>query len=353
MSSKRTVLSGIRPTAKDQHLGNYLGAMRNFVTDSERPDNDCFFFVADQHALTTAGKKFEPEAIRHGTRAIVLNLIAAGVSEDACFYAQSAVPETSELTWILDCFASAHELEGMHHWAEKKARLGELGVEANAGLLTYPVLMAADILGPLTDEVPVGHDQRQHVEFARDLARRFNAVTGTSLFTVPEIALHDDLTIRSLGRPEGSAVFAGKMGKSDPKGCVNLNDPPEVIRKKVRQAYSDPARVTREMPGNPQVCNIYTLHQLLSDGATVARVLQECPVAKITCYDCKSLVAEAIITLLAPIQERRRELDARGASYVEEILASGNARARARIAPVVAEAKELMGLMSAAPVRHV
>lgn len=346
MSITHLVLSGIRPTAEDQHLGNYLGAMKNFVTDSRDPSKECFFFVADLHALTTAGKDYDPAGIRRGTRAIVLNLIAAGVDENACFYAQSAVPETSELTWILSCFAAVNDLSGMHHWAEKRDKLAQLGSEANAGLLTYPVLMAADILGPRANEVPVGHDQRQHVEFARDLARRFNNVTNSKLFTIPEVALHDDVTVRSLGKPEDpSAVFAGKMGKSDPKGCIFLNDPPDVILQKVRRAYSDPARVTRDTPGNPEVCNVFTLHQMLSTGPVIGRVLQECRTAGITCYECKSVVAEAIIGLLTPIQERRRELDARGPGYVEEILAAGNARARARIIPVVEEAKELMGLM--------
>lgn len=349
---RRMILSGIRPTAEDQHLGNYLGAMKNFVVDSQNPANECYFFVADQHALTTAGKEFDPLGIQRGTRAIVLNLLAAGVSEESCFYAQSAVPETSELAWILNCLAYVHDLEDMHHWAEKKGKLAQLGAEANSGLLTYPVLMAADILGPLADEVPVGHDQRQHVEFARDLARRFNAVTKSKLFIEPAIALHDDVTVRSLGKPETGAQFAGKMGKSDPKGCINLNDPPDVIRAKVRKAYSDPARTTRDTPGTPEICNVYTLHQLLSDGEVIARVQRECRTAGITCFDCKSLVAETIIQLLAPIQERRRELDARGPGYVEEILATGNARARARIAPVVAQAKDFMGLMPAAEVRR-
>ena len=343
----RTILSGIRPTAEDQHLGNYLGAMKNFVADSQNPVNECYFFVADQHALTTAGKEFNPLGIRRGTRAIVLNLLAAGVSEESCFYAQSAVPETSELAWILNCFTAVNDLQGMHHWAEKKGKLAQLGAEANAGLLTYPVLMAADILGPLADEVPVGHDQRQHVEFARDLARRFNAVTKSKLFTVPELALHDDVTVCSLGKPEDGVQFAGKMGKSDPKGCINLNDSPDVILAKVRKAYSDPVRTTRDIPGDPEVCNVYTLHQLLSEGEVIVRVQYECRTAGITCFDCKSLVAEEIVRVLAPIQERRRELDARGPGYVEEILAAGNQRARARIAPVVVEAKELMGLMRA------
>lgn len=345
--ARRVILSGIRPTAEDQHIGNYLGAIVQFVKFADNPSSECLFFVADQHALTTAGNSYNPEGIRRGTRAIVLNLLAAGVSKESCFYAQSAVPETSELAWILNCLAAVNDLSGMHHWAEKKDNLAKLGAEANAGLLTYPVLMAADILGPRANDVPVGHDQRQHVEFARVLARRFNTVTGTELFTIPRAVVQDEVTVRSLGKPVPGEVFAGKMGKSDPNGCVFLGDSPELVRKKVRVAYSDPARARRVDPGNPEVCNLFSLHQLLSTGEDIGKVMSGCRTAGIGCRDCKDIVADRLIEILDPIQERRREIEALGPKYIDDVLDHGNRRARSKIAPLVAEAKDLMGLMPA------
>ncbi len=342
MSEKQVVLSGIRPTAEDQHLGNYLGAIRYFVELSHRPELDCFFFIADQHALTTSGTVFDAEGIRRGRRAIMLNLLAAGVNPNATIFAQSAVPETSELNWILACLARVHELEGMHHWMEKKDKLVTLGAEANAGLLTYPVLMAADILGPRASIVPVGKDQHQHVEFARDLARTFNRVTGTSFFPVPDLHEHPEVTIKSLAKP------AEKMGKSEMDGCVFLNDSDAEVHRKMARAISDPQRQRRTDPGNPYICNVYSLHQELSDGPTIQWALTGCQDASIGCIECKGRVAEGILQITRPIRERRQELEAQNPSKIDELLAEGNARARARIAPTVAEAKELMGLAEAA-----
>lgn len=339
---RQIVLSGIRPTAEDQHLGNYLGAIRYFAELSHKEDTECFFFVADLHALTTCGLTFEAEGIRRGRDAIVLNLLAAGVNPDSTIYTQSSIPELAELAWILGCLTRVGELETMHHWSEKRGKLSELGVEANAGLLTYPVLMAADILGPRADLVPVGEDQRQHVEFARELARTFNRVTNTQCFPVPNVQVRGEVTVRSTTHPED------KMGKSDPDGCVFLNDPPDVTKMKFARAASDPARVRLTDPGNPEICNVFTMHQQLSPGEDVLWAMKGCRDASIGCFECKMRVAGHVNKLLEPMRERRRELDAKGPSFITEILDAGNRRARARVAETVAAAKEIMGLSQAA-----
>ncbi len=337
--SKRIILSGIRPTAEDQHLGNYLGAIKDFVELSSNPGNDCFYFIADQHALTTTGVKFEAEGIRRGRSAIVLNLLAAGVNPESTIYAQSAIPETSELAWILGCLAKVHSLEEMHHWSEKKGQLQNLVMEANAGLLTYPVLMAADILGPRADLIPVGKDQYQHVEFARDLARAFNRVTGTTFFQIPNLSDRNEMIVRSLTKPEE------KMSKSDADGCVFLNDPEKLVQRKFTRAVSDPARKLRTDPGDPLVCNVYTFHQQLSSGERLIWAQKGCLSASIGCFECKSDIGKTVFELLAPIQERRRELEASGGeTYVRDVLEAGARKARKRITETVAEVKELMGL---------
>lgn len=340
---KRIVLSGIRPTAEDQHLGNYLGAIQHFVSLSEDPKNACYFFIADMHALTTAGTTYDAEAIRRGRAAIVLNLLAVGIDpETSVIYTQSAIPEIAELSWILACLSRVHVLEDMHHWAEKKGKLADLGLEANAGLLTYPVLMTADILGPRAQVVPVGKDQRQHVEFARDLARAFNRVTGSTLFPIPDLHENAEITVKSLSDPKE------KMGKSDPNGCLFLNDSSESTQQKLMVAVTDPARKRRNDPGNPAICNIYALHEQISQPDVLRWAQSGCLAATIGCRECKERLAEGVNRLLAPVRDRRATLEVDSAERVHEILDDGNRRARARVAETVARAKDLLGLSSAA-----
>jgi len=336
---KKIVISGIRPTAEDQHLGNYLGAIRYFVELARKEEYSCFFFVADLHALTTCGSSFDAAGICRGRDAIVLNLLASGIDPQmSTIYTQSAVPEITELAWILACLSRVHILQDMHHWAEKKSALINLGIEANAGLLTYPVLMAADILGLRADVVPVGKDQHQHVEFARDLARAFHRITGNALFPVPDLHEQQETTVKSLTRPKE------KMGKSDPDGCLFLNDPPDVIGRKLGAAFTDPARKRRTDAGNPDGCNIYVLHQDISPSEDLVWAREGCQTASIGCRDCKSRLATHINTLLTPLRDRRQQLEAQGADLVKSVLNDGNRRARTRIAETVAAAKELMGL---------
>jgi len=338
---KKTVVSGIRATGR-MHLGNYYGALRHFARLGADPGYLCYFFIASLHSLTTLVKRKDAAAdaaqMRQDTRTIVRDMLAVGVDPDrSVIYDQSTVPETTELAWILGCLTSVSELVGMPHFKDKRNQLSGLGVDANAGLLTYPVLMAADILGPLAHLVPVGEDQHPHVELTRDLARRFNARFEVDLFPIPGLIEEEAVRVPGL---DGS----GKMGKSESGGnAIWLDDPPEAVLSKLRPAVTDTARVRRTDPGNPEHCNVFALHRLVSPGEDIAWAQTGCTTAGIGCLECKMRLGEHVNTLLAPIQEKRREIDARGDAYIDEILESGGERARACIAPTVAEVKRLVG----------
>jgi len=253
-TNKKVVLSGIRATGK-LHLGNYFGAMRYFVKMSQEKDKKCFFFIANLHTLTT---KMDPADIKRDLKEIVLDFISVGINpEKSIIFAQSSVPETCELSWLLNCLTPVAELERMPHFKEKKDKKIALKEIINAGLLTYPVLMAADILGPCASLVPVGEDQHPHVELTRELARRFNHIYGET-FPIPELLKSEAIRVPGL---DGT----GKMGKSD-QNTIDLSDSPKVIKNKIAKAVTDPARIRRKDAGNPDICNIYALHMLMSTG---------------------------------------------------------------------------------------
>ncbi len=341
--SKRTVVSGIRATGT-LHLGNYLGAIRQCVELAQDERNDCHFFVADLHTMTT---RPDPKDLLRYRRGVVLDFLAAGIDpERATIYTQSSVPETTELMWILSCLTPVSELMRMHHFADKRDELEQHGLVANTGLLIYPVLMAADILGPRANVVPVGDDQRAHVEMARNLAQRFNQMYG-DLFPVPELRIRDERRVPSLKTP------GKKMGKSDEDGVIPLDVAPERLKKLLRQAFTDPARDTRDKPGTPGICNIYTLHQFVSPRADLEWAHDGCTTAGIGCGDCKERLGTNLNLVLQPIRERRADLLARPPGYIDEILHEGGRRARARIQETVARAKELAGIPAAqAPTNH-
>ncbi len=334
---KRTVVSGIRATGA-LHLGNYLGAIRQCAELAEDGRNDCHFFVADLHTMTT---RPDPEDLRRYRRGVVLDFLAAGIDPArATIYTQSSVPETAELLWILSCLTPVSELMRMHHFADKRAELEKHGLMANAGLLTYPVLMAADILGPRANLVPVGDDQRAHVEMARNLAERFNQTYG-ELFPIPDLRIRDERRVPSLTTP------GKKMGKSDEDGVIPLDVTPERLKKLLRQAFTDPARSTRDKPGTPEICSIYTLHQFVSTRDDLAWAHDGCTTAGIGCGDCKERLGVNLNAILQPIRERRASLMARPPEDLDEILYEGGRRARARIQETVARAKDLAGIPAA------
>ena len=341
-TQQKVALSLIRATGRT-HLGNYLGAVRSFVQLDASDDVSCIFGVATLHSLTTQG---DPEALRRDIRGVVIDFLAAGVDpERSIIFDQTAVPETLQLSWILSCLATAGRLERMHHWKEKKDKLADLGQAANVGLFSYPVLMAADILGPGADIVPVGEDQVQHVEFARELARRFNHQFG-EYFKVPEVLEREAIRVPGLSA-------SGKMGKSEgEKATLYLSDSYDQQWNKIKVAPTDPARVRLKDPGDPQKCNIGGMHRILDqvglhEEGALEWVNEGCTQAKMGCFPCKKKLLDVMEdSFLKEIRERREQIAAKGNGFIDEIIAEGNLRAQARIRPIVEGAMERVGLIT-------
>jgi tryptophanyl-tRNA synthetase len=323
------VLSGIQPTG-DIHLGNYLGAVRHWVTDQDV--HDSYYCIVDLHALTIPR---DPGELRTKTLETAMILVAAGLDPARCtLFVQSQVPEHTELSWLLECVASMGELRRMTQFKDKTAKGGE--TDARVGLFTYPVLQAADILIYDADLVPVGEDQRQHLELCRDLALRFNHRYGDT-FVLPEALIRPlGAKIQDLQEP------ARKMSKSSdsPQGTLLVLDPPDVIRRKIRRAVTDPGTEVRFDPeSKPGVSNLVQILAVAS-GRSPAEVAAS--------YDqygpLKNDAAEAVVELLLPLQERYRELAAepkRTAAILEE----GAAKAQRVASATLTRAKDAVGLL--------
>ncbi len=332
--STQIVLSGIRATGK-LHLGNYLGALERFARMSRDERYRCFFFVADMHTLTTLK---EAEQIKADVPEIVLDYLAAGVDPNrASIYIQSSIPQVAELAWYLSCLTPVGDLQRMPTFKDKASKQPE---DVNAGLLNYPVLMAADILGPRADLVPVGKDQESHLELASDLARRFNRLYG-GYFPVPNALKQEMVLVPGLGMMDDRGGFP-KMGKSE-GNTLNLADSPETTKEKIMVSPTDPQRVRRSDPGNPEHCAIFALHRFASDGETIVWSQQGCQTAAIGCTDCKSKLAENVNGLLAEFRERRRELMDRP-DVLRQVLAAGKAAAEVRFNETIDFVRERMGV---------
>jgi tryptophanyl-tRNA synthetase len=320
------VFSGIQPTG-ELHLGNYLGAVRRWVADL---DQDALFCVVDLHALTIPQ---DPAELRAKTRELVALLIAAGLDPERCtLFVQSHVPEHAQLAWLMECTASDGELRRMTQYKEKGAR----GASSSAGLYAYPALMAADILLYETDQVPVGDDQKQHVELARDLAERFNGRYGDT-FVVPEPVIPPvGARIMDLQEP------TRKMSKSleSPQGTVLVLDAPEAITKKVKRAVTDTDGEVRFDPvAKPGVANLLSIL-----GAVTGREPAELATGYEQYGPLKADVAEAVVEALRPVQERYATLAADPAE-LDRLVAAGAAKARALAAPTLARAYAAIGLL--------
>ncbi len=326
------VLSGIAPSG-DFTLGNYLGALKHWVTFQE--DSDAFYMLVDLHALTN---DIAPEELRRNSLDAALNLLSVGLDPARCtVFAQSHVPEHPRLTWLLECTATYGELRRMTQFKEKGGR-GQDAVRA--GLFTYPVLMAADILLYDADRVPVGDDQRQHLELTREVAIRFNNRYGET-FTVPQAAIPGAAArVMDLQHPER------KMSKSvaSPLGTVGLLDSPEEITRKIRKAVTDTdGEVRYDRETKPGLSNLLELLAAATDGKPDELA------ATYTRYgDLKIDVAAALSELLAPVRARRAELEG-DLAYVDRILAEGAAKAHAVAAVTYARAADAMGLLPPAP----
>jgi tryptophanyl-tRNA synthetase len=313
---RHRIFSGIQPTG-EPHLGNYLGAIKQWVDAQNAPDApDAVYSIVDYHALTIG---LSAEQLRSWSLDMVAILIACGLDpQKVILFRQSDVPEHTELAWIFTCCTMVGELERMTQYKEKAAQHGDnVNVGINAGILTYPILQTADILLYKADRVPVGEDQVQHLELAREIVRRFNRRFGET-FPEPLPLLS---TVPRLKGLDGSA----KMSKS--KGnTLAITEPEEQIRAKLKVALTDPQRLRRNDPGRPEVCGIFSLHQCFSSAERVAWIDANCRSAALGCVDCKKELADRVIEHLTPIREKLEALRARPAE-LEEVLADGGRRA--------------------------
>ena len=325
---KPRVLSGIQPTG-NLHIGNLIGAIRHWVTGQD--ETDSFFCIVDLHAITV---QQEPLVLRAKTREVAGLLLAAGLDPKRCtLFVQSHVAAHAELAWVLNCFTPYGWLGRMTQFKEKSGRQRE---QASAGLFDYPVLMAADILLYQTHQVPVGEDQRQHLELTRDLAERFNHLFGET-FRVPEARIAE-VGARIMGLDDPTK----KMSKSEesPHHAINLLDPPDVIRRKVMRATTDSGRSIRFDTERPGIYNLCTIYQVFT-GKDPSAIEEEW--ADRGYGDFKAAVAEAVVEGLRPLQERYA-VYADDPAQLEAILAEGAQRARAEAAPTLALVKERVGL---------
>jgi tryptophanyl-tRNA synthetase len=334
--STKTVLSGIRATGK-LHLGNFIGALSRFSRMSADPQYACFFFVADMHTLTTLKGAAE---IRENLPNIILDYLAAGVDpERSTIYVQSSVPQVAELMWYLACLTNAKELSDLPNYKDKVLKQPE---DNNAGLLTYPVLMAADILGPRADFVPVGKDQKPHLELTQKLAKKFNALYG-DYFPVPDELSSEMVLIPGLGEMDERGGFP-KMGKSE-GNTINLSDTPEQTWDKIRVSPTDPQRARRNDPGDPSHCAIFALHQHVSTPAEIAWSQKGCTSASIGCLECKKVLSDNVNESLSDFRQQRKEF-AQHPEIVSEVLEAGRKRADVIFSETVATVRERMGITS-------
>ncbi len=325
-----TVLSGIRSTG-NLHLGNYFGAIRNFV--KMQHEHRCYFFIADYHSLTTHPT---PEDLHRNVRQVLVEYLAAGIDpEVATLYIQSDVPEVAELYLLLNMNAYKGELERCTSFKEKVRKQPD---NINAGLLTYPVLMAADIIIHRATKVPVGKDQEQHLEMARTFANRFNRMYNCEYFPQPYAYNFDSELVKIPGLDGGT-----KMGKSESEGnAIFLADDPKAIRKKVMRATTDTGP---EMPGEPMsqpVENLFNLMQVVSTPETVQHFVDAYNNATIRYGDMKKQLAEDIISFTTPLRERILEISADDA-YLGKVARMGAEKARESASKTIREVREIIG----------
>ncbi|MFT4557283.1 MAG: tryptophanyl-tRNA synthetase [Porticoccaceae bacterium] len=318
------VLSGIQPTGRF-HWGNYFGAIRQYI---DLQDNEqAFYFIADYHALTTVR---EPEVLKGYVRDAALDLLALGLKpEQATLFRQSDVPEVTELTWLLMTVTQMHLLEKCHAYKDKKAK----GIAADAGLFTYPVLMAADILLYDSDTVPVGLDQVQHIEVTRDIASRFNNIYGVEALKLPNAKV-----VESAAKVPGTD--GEKMSKSY-DNTIELFDTPKRIRKKINSVKTDSSGV--EDPKTPETCAVFDLYKLFATEDQQAELAERYRAGGMGYGEAKKLVNEAATEHFAEARERREKLE-QNPDTLEDILQDGAARARAVGREVLDRVRSACGL---------
>ena len=323
---KGRVFSGARPTGR-QHIGNYLGAIQNYVKLQQ--NYDCIYCIVDIHALTTLE---DTHMLKSNTRDMMLDWLAAGLDpEKSILFVQSHVPEVTELHTLLSMVTPLGWLLRVTTFKEKVKMQPQ---NVNYGLVGYPVLMTADIVLYKADTVPVGEDQLPHLEIAREIVRRFNYILGET-FPEPQAKLTNFPMVLGL---DGER----KMSKSA-DNHIELAASAEETTTKIMAAFTDPARKFRNDPGHPEVCNIYSLHNFCTS-LKLDEIGKKCRAAQIGCVECKRLLAENLNESLAPFREKRAAL-AQNPKYVDEVLADGARRAHAIAKETIAEVKSKMGLL--------
>ncbi|HBF42677.1 MAG TPA: tryptophan--tRNA ligase [Desulfobacteraceae bacterium] len=321
---KKKIVSGMRPTGR-MHLGHLHGALLNWKKLQDK--YKCFYFIADWHALTSEYNN--PDIIRESAYDIVIDWISIGLDpEMSTFFIQSRIKEHAELHLIFSMITPLSWLERNPTYKEQLRQLSHKDLYTY-GFLGYPVLQAADILMYKANGVPVGEDQAPHVELTREIARRFNHIY-TEVFPVPDVLLTP--TSKLLG------IDRRKMSKSY-DNAIYLSDTNEEIDKKVSQMITDPQRARKNDPGNPDICNVFSFHEIYTEPETVKRINGECRTAEIGCVDCKKMMALKLKKGLEPVKAKRKELLS-DIKKVKEIIAQGNKQARAIARETLAEVRE-------------
>lgn len=320
------IMSGIQPTG-NLHIGNYLGALVNWI--ELQKSYEAFFCVVDLHALT---RRPAADELQRAIRELTIGILASGVDpEKATLFLQSHVPQHTELAWILTCLTPFGDLNRMTQFKEKSAQQPD---NVNAGIFTYPVLQTADIVLYRAERVPVGEDQEQHLELARETVRRFNFVYGDT-FPEPQVVRSHAPRVMGL---DGES----KMSKSR-NNEIGLFETADETMQKLRGAKTDPARLRKTDKGNPDVCNIYSYHGFFTSAAQRAEIAAGCRSAQLGCVDCKKMLATNLEAVKGPIRERATALRA-NPKRLDEILAAGGAKARAIAETTMAVVRERIGL---------
>ena len=328
---RKRVLSGMRSTGK-LHLGNYVGALDNWLRMQD--EYECFFCVVDWHALTT--DYADTSQVKRNSVEVVLDWLAAGLDpEKAVIFIQSHVPAHAELHLLLSMITPLGWLERVPTYKEQRENIKDKDL-GTYGFLGYPVLQAADILMYKADVVPVGEDQVAHIELTREIARRFNGFYGKRGDVFPE---PQSLLTRA---PKLPGTDGRKMSKSY-GNAILLTDPEPVVRQKLKTMVTDPARVRRSDPGNPDVCPVGDLHKVFSSSDTMEKVNVGCRSAGIGCIECKSWAADALVQLLSPMQERRKKFE-ENPRLAWDILEAGSERARKVAAKTMDAVRDSMGM---------
>lgn len=325
---KKRIFSGIQPSGTI-HIGNYFGAIENWVRLLDT--YECIFCIVDYHAITVP---YDVEEMQKRVWNAALDNISAGLDPDRCtIFIQSHVPEHTELQWLLNTVTPMGELSRMTQFKDKSKQQGE---NVNAGLLNYPILMAADILLYKADAVPVGEDQAQHLELTREVVRRFNTRFG-EFFAEPETLIGRGARVMGL---DGENKMSKSLGNH-----IAVTEEPESIWEKLRPAKTDINRVRRTDKGDPNKCNIYSYHLLVTPDEQLKTVWDGCTTAGIGCIDCKKMLFDNLNAVLTPIREKRQELE-KNPDYIIDVLHAGARKCSEIAKETIKETKKVMGLLS-------